>query len=455
MIQVCANNMNREACRCISSFFFLILSFWVSILYADTFSETRQPPSNVNQPIATIEFWGLSRTEPDFLRAVLHSKIGQPFNQQLLQKDLEALSQWNVFQFARAVTRVQENEVLILIEVGERWAIAPIFDGALSGNAAFLQIGLQDSNFLGRGISINGYGGFYRNQQNITPLFGARIQHPHIKGRHWRSDLGFAGNFIIDPVYVYTRSSPVFAMDRRNYEVIAGLGYYLTPRWLVQGYYLFWRSDADASNDYNAAGYESIVNKSVRSHRVGPYIQFKKITFIDPIKKGIEVTLLPYILWSTVQKPTLDLRVVLKTYETVWKDRINFAFQTQLNAVLSKQWVHLRTAGGYSAHVRGYPSRYFHAETIWSQSAEVRITALHQKWLGVQPKVFFDHAFLWGVHQGSMVDDLYNAYSTGAGIYFWVPAITNMHWRLELALPLSAESHKYGLQYNLAVSQFF
>jgi len=145
-------------------FAWLIFFFLLPDLTAQTSSQTL---------LETIHFKGLKRTQENFLRQFIQSKIGEPITDSLLREDVQMLK--NISSLGNANYRLDTSghKMQVTFEVEEVKTLLPILNfGGIEGNVWF-QVGFSDINWRGKGQFLSAA------YQNTDGLHSGNIYYKH------------------------------------------------------------------------------------------------------------------------------------------------------------------------------------------------------------------------------------------------------------------------------------
>ncbi|MEO0471704.1 MAG: POTRA domain-containing protein, partial [Bacteroidota bacterium] len=135
--------------------------------------------------IASIQFQGLKKSKPDYLQRFLKCAVGRNFSEEALAEDVQMLRNLQVFQQVEGQWEQKENGIRVLFDVVERITIFPYVNfGGVRGNQ-YVQLGMTDYHFLGKGGQL---GGYYRyDGRNTFYLFNRQ---PFINKGNWGYQAG-------------------------------------------------------------------------------------------------------------------------------------------------------------------------------------------------------------------------------------------------------------------------
>lgn len=109
--------------------------------------------------IKAIRFEGLTRTNPEFLKSLMTSKVGQHYLEDIWVADVQQIKNTNLFFDVIWTMKEEEEQLVLTVTCQEAFSIFPILDfSAINGNFKLL-IGANQKNWLGKNYTL---GGFYQ-----------------------------------------------------------------------------------------------------------------------------------------------------------------------------------------------------------------------------------------------------------------------------------------------------
>ena len=120
-----------------------------------------------------IDFNGLEKSKPQYLKRLLMQKIGQAYDSIKVKNDLIVLLREPAVSHAfTSIDTLSSDRIKLTYHIEENKTLIPAVDLWQTVNNAFAyHLGLTDYNFAGRGYTI---GAFYR--QNNFPGFGLIVE---------------------------------------------------------------------------------------------------------------------------------------------------------------------------------------------------------------------------------------------------------------------------------------
>lgn len=168
--------------------------------------------------VAQVSIQGNKKTKTTLLKKIIVLKPGMELDSTLLQDDMERLKRLPSVSHAYYQVEVLEGKEQFSVVYGieENFTIIPFANIFTSNNDEFaFRVGLQEFNFLGRGITL---GGFY--QYDIFNSYGLNIRAPYLFSEH----LGLAFNYqdltTQEPVFLNNGTAD-YRYNNESVEVLA------------------------------------------------------------------------------------------------------------------------------------------------------------------------------------------------------------------------------------------
>lgn len=187
--------------------------------------------------IAKLEIRGLKKTKTSFVRHIITSKSGGILDSIQLNNDMARLKRLPLVSYASyQVFYSHENEFNVFYNIEENHTLIPNINIWTATNQQFAyKIGVNEFNFLGRGI---GLGGFYQN--NGFDTYSINFRAPYLFSRN----LGLAINHqnwkSIEPLY-FNNGSADYLYNNKSFEFL-GLIEFNTKHKLQAGVNFFTES---------------------------------------------------------------------------------------------------------------------------------------------------------------------------------------------------------------------
>ncbi len=168
--------------------------------------------------VVNVQVQGAKRTKTTFLNNLVTLKAGMELDSVLLEQDVARLQRLPsvshaYYQVFSSDTNVNGYNVYYNVE--ENFTLIPFANLFSSSNDAFaFRVGLQEFNFLGRGISL---GGFY--QYDVFNSFGVAVRAPHLFSRTTGLSLSYNDFTTQEPVF-FDDTTADYRYNNRGFEIM-------------------------------------------------------------------------------------------------------------------------------------------------------------------------------------------------------------------------------------------
>ncbi|MUH34891.1 outer membrane protein assembly factor [Zobellia amurskyensis] len=168
--------------------------------------------------VVNVQVQGAKRTKTTFLNNLVTLKAGMELDSVLLEQDVARLQRLPsvshaYYQVFSSDTNVNGYNVYYNVE--ENFTLIPFANLFSSSNDAFaFRVGLQEFNFLGRGISL---GGFY--QYDVFNSFGVALRAPHLFSRTTGLSLSYNDFTTQEPVF-FDDTTADYRYNNRGFEIM-------------------------------------------------------------------------------------------------------------------------------------------------------------------------------------------------------------------------------------------
>ncbi|MBT9187427.1 BamA/TamA family outer membrane protein [Zobellia russellii] len=185
-------------------FFIIVLNGWFSLAQEGT--------------VVSVQVEGAKRTKVAYLKSLVTLKSGMELDSLLLDEDISRLRRlplishayYNVFPSSEGNTGYK-----VVYNVEENFTLIPFANLFSSSNDAFaFRVGLQEFNFLGRGITL---GGFY--QYDVFNSYGVAVRAPHLFSRTTGLSLSYNDFTTQEPVF-FDGTTADYRYNNRGFEVM-------------------------------------------------------------------------------------------------------------------------------------------------------------------------------------------------------------------------------------------
>ncbi len=155
------------------------------------------------ETIEQISFRGLKKTRVSFVKRFLQSRVGQPYDPAIAESDEQSIRNLQLFSSVDSRLVQQDGKTTLVFDVAELITRLPITNfGGITDNF-WLQIGMNDFNWLGRGGFLGGYYQYYDRHSiklfSMMPyLFGERLGLSYIVGRQATEEPAYFSDTTLD-----------------------------------------------------------------------------------------------------------------------------------------------------------------------------------------------------------------------------------------------------------------
>ena len=428
--------------------FHIILCLFVTSAWAQP--QPISPHLANGKIIATITILGLQRTNPDIALREIPLKQQQVFTLEKYQLSIQRLKNLRLFSTVLITPYLTDNkELLINIELNEKWTTLPVFKVTQGGGTQYLVAGLYDINtggqYLETGIQYESWneeaGGVVwlrqpRFMQKSLKL-GADLWSVKRPRELYAADGESLGSFVLDE-------------DKLNLFIDREYG-----NWLTLG----------MGMEYRRTGLLAVEKKPEldmetslqldEQHRSTWTVArlYTKLGQLNYDNFLIEGTLSEFV----VSRALSNSESQFTRFD--WDNRIfitlpyqaNLGMRLRLGSTTGSDLENVYYLGGFE-HIRGYEDGQFRGRRFWHGNLEYRVPFYKLPWLVLQANTFVDAAqILRAVDEDDKkADNLH--YSWGMGIRFISPRIYRFIGRLDLTLDTGSSS---GKRVSFGVQQFF
>ena len=146
--------------------------------------------------IERVLFSGTKRSKADYLMRFIESRKGADFSQQTVEEDKQALRNLMIFSMVEDSIYEGKEGKIVQFKLKELFTTIPYVDfGGVEGNR-YLQVGLVDYHWLGRGIH---FGGYYRYDTRHS--FQLYQIWPYIQNSKWGLSASLLRYATIEPLF--------------------------------------------------------------------------------------------------------------------------------------------------------------------------------------------------------------------------------------------------------------
>jgi outer membrane protein insertion porin family len=393
-------------------------------------------PVMAAKQVSLVEFMGLKRTKPKYLRQLIATRADAPFSAETLAQDVQILRNLGLFSNVNTKIENTENGVKIWFVLKEWLTRIPIFRfGGIQKNFWF-DLGLKDFNWLGRGYH---FGGFYRYYDRHSGAVFLRM--PQIEGSPWGIKLNVSLFSTIEPAY-FVNQTTYYNVDR--WEFILGLIYHFS-----KSLYL------ELSGGYLAETYDKNVEKSEEGTPGPDFRKFNKwltrlqlvvddLNYKDITIKGIAHDLtLERIVTEGESQHFWKILGIFRAYFLLGK-RGNFAFRSRTGFATNEESPFVPFVLDSYLTVRGVGNRVARGTSELTFNFEYRHLAWQQEWGAIQAVAFLDWS-AWRPAGGSLKEMFQSPNVVtfgGFGFRLYLRKIQNLCFRMDLGISLTDKNQR-------------
>lgn len=404
---------------------------------------------HAQEVIEQISFKGLKKTRISFVQRFLRSKAGGEYDAALVAGDEQSIRNLQLFSSVSSRVEQQDGKTTLVFDVEELVTRLPITNfGGITDNF-WLQLGINDFNWLGRGGYFGGYYQYYDRHSfkvfSLMPyLFSDRLGLSYIAGRQSTRE----------PAY-FSDTSLDFDVDR--WELTGMIRYEIYRNLATQN---LWTLDA-------GGGYlnEIYTLPSTATIDFPRRTQFDKI-FLKATVAHSKINYFYHHVDGGSQQSTLELVRTINDDIAFWKWFNEFRFFRHIGANANPA---LRIVAGISSNddtpfvpfvldsylnVRGSGNRVARGTSELTFNIEHRQTLREKKTWAFEGVVFLDLS-AWRPGNGPLLEmfERENIVSfAGAGARLHLRRIYNFSLRLDYGISTSDPSSR---GFVLGVGQYF
>ena len=165
--------------------------------------------------ITELQFLGLKKTKPAFVKKFLEIQKGQPLDSIRIQSDIIRLKRLaSISNVTYEVIPLPNQQYHIKFNFEENFTLIPSFNYWTTINTTAYKIGAYEYNLFGKNISI---GGFYQNNGQNT--FAVNFNAPYLFSNKWGLGLNFLNWKSEEPLYIGDRSTN-YIYQNTSYELV-------------------------------------------------------------------------------------------------------------------------------------------------------------------------------------------------------------------------------------------
>ena len=440
---------------------FLLLAF-VLLLAPAAFA------APTGETVRAIEIAGNKKMRTSRVLQYMDTKVGGPFDPDVLTRDVERIRSWMYFDYVRPTVVHAADGARVRIELQEKLTIIPDIDVQYGGGAYMVHAGIKDTNFLGYRQEVDIFGGFRAGDW----LAGAHFIEPRIAGTRFGVRVEALRVFYADPLYLDARARAAAyesVVDRMGGELRLEREFSDLFRLGVAYGYTYDRTrrsptfkhtdradvlaDLARDGDPNAekALFANMVPHSTAAY-LGAWMKAGRIAFDDYIFRGwsLESTFRHYdpaLGGSTsFERFLADFRFYVPV-----PGRMNATARLMVGAENSPMFLEQFTLGGLDT-LRGYPDRRFRGRDMGVLNVEYRWIPGSWWWFTFMFVALADAGITSnGAGDPLVLKDDFHA-SAGAGFRWIIHKWDNAVVRGDVAWPLTG---RHVMGFTVGVDMFF
>ena len=401
--------------------------------------------SGISQTIETIEFAGITKTNPTYLRALIESKIGNELDSLTVEKDVQTLKNLNLFfSVDRAYTINKNGKYALVFKIEEAVYIYPILTVSGFKNQFKVQAGCNQINFLGKAQSIGVLYQFY--DRHSLSFFYTAPKHSNGKTGH---EFALSKYSTIEPLY---SNDTVSSFNFDNYSVSLGGFYwpYKNLRFGLGGMFMYEKYEQVDQADIGVMGKLFEFNKYQIRFRtdymaINQHYEFREGKAINFYSEIIQTEGFPT---ASFLKFTSDF-----TYFKRIKQKGNFGFHTKLGISTNNKSPFSPFVLDGFINVRGIGNRVARGTAEIILNTEYRHTLLKKKYFIAQIAAFADYGALR--EPGGNLATLFNTPETNIFIGGGIRIHSQFIYKTIFRLDFSVNPTNWMRGFTFGLGQFF
>ncbi|MBE2253556.1 MAG: BamA/TamA family outer membrane protein [Myxococcus sp.] len=378
--------------------------------------------------VERVEVVGLSWTRP--FVALRELQLDTPGEVTASQWTVGLARLWNCGLFSQVEGRLERRPegIVAVVELEERFSLNPLFSFGIGGGAAWVRVGANDNNFLGRFLE---WGLRY---ERFLEFNGGQV---------WFRDPRLFGKRLVGLAQVEWLFRPRPEYTRRRLQGLIDVLHEVDDVLL-----LGLRVEAFRDEYSRALVGATTLPADLQGLLVHSSVRVGRVDTVRLRERGVSLELKNSVGFTTATSAPF--------YMQSWVEALAFVM---LGARFN---LALRAQGGLSSHapteqrfylggldlVRGYDDSTLRTEQFALANVELRGVAFDSTWFAVVPAVFVDGAVARTEQLGTRA-----LLSTGLGVRLLVPKMLRTGIRADLAVTLVGGQPQVG--FSFGVFQFF
>ncbi len=399
------------------------------------------------QLVADIKIEGIKRTKSTFLKKLIKVRSGSVLDSTILQQDIERLKRLPSISNADFQVFPSDNgKNNVVYNIEENFTLIPFANLFSSSNDAFaFRVGLQEFNFLGRGIAL---GGFY--QYDVFNSYGASIRAPHLFSAKAGLIVDYKDLTTLEPVFLDSGTA-TYKYNNAGLEVLGMYEFDFKNR-IELGGSLFTEDFQYLSGATSSAVPQQL---NVKKHLLKFIYGFDGIKYDYQYLEGFRSTLnLQYVGSSNTNLPEFLLGFNDFVYFRRIGDKGNWANRIRLGLASNIDTPFAPFTVDNNINIRGVGNTIDRGTATIVFNTEYRHTLIDMNWFALQGTVFVDGG-TWR-NPGGGLDDLTDSQNIriypGVGLRFIHKRIFNAIFRIDYGHGITKNASR-GLVFG--IGQYF
>lgn len=337
--------------------------------------------------IRFIQFENLKKTKPVFVEKIIKSKVGDTFDKNMIETEIERLSRLPGFiNVSHSI-----NDDTLSYNFNEAFTIIPSASIWTQGDFISFGLGLEEFNFIGRGAHL---GAFY--QFNGKHSYSMFIRYPYLIKRFGLSST-FSSFTSDEPVFI-NNERLIYEYNNNSFEISAS--YEINLNHLVEfGGVIFRERYKHLTSEINPGAPASL---DIRKYLTRINYQYNNTKFFYFYVSG-------WRIFNSYQLVTTPNEIPFHSFETYSayfkriKEKGNFCVRAGLGIASNEESPFPPFVLDNQRNVRGVGDRVARGSGFGVINVEYRHTLLEKKWFALQGVGFID-ASTWRNSGNSLAD---------------------------------------------------
>ncbi len=397
--------------------------------------------------VGNIDIRGAKRTEVAFLESLIKVRLGAAIDSTILREDIERLKRLpSVSDGDFQVSSSEDGKSEVVYTIEENFTLIPYANLFSSSNDAFaFRVGLQEFNFLGRGITL---GGFY--QYDVYNSYGASIRAPYLFGPKVGLVFDYKDLTTLEPIF-FDGVSADYRYRNTGFELLGMYEFNFRNR-IAFGGSLFTEEYEYLTGATNEEVPQAL---KVKKHLLKFIYNFDNVKYYHRRLEGFRSSLnLQYVGSSDANLPKFligfnDFVYYRRMFaQGVWASRLRLGLASNIATPFAPFTV------DNNINIRGVGNTIDRGTATIVFNTEYRHTLIDKGWFALEGNVFFDGG-TWR-NPGGGLDDLTNSQNIriypGVGLRFIHKRIFNAVFRIDYGYGITNDASR-GLVFG--IGQYF